>query len=311
VRPMLATPLAAGRSLPTGPEWAFEVKWDGVRALADTRGGTLRLLSRSEREITAAYPELAGLVDVQGALLDGEIVAMSQGRPSFGALAERMHVQDRARARRLAEHAPVSYVVFDVLALYGVDLLRLPLSERRETLERLTLPPRCILSPLYDDGAALWGATLRQGLEGVVAKHRASLYRPGERSPDWLKAAHRRTRTALVVGWRPETSGSGRIGAVLLAAPDETGRLRYLGRAGSGLTESFAAELRRRLAPLAVPGSPVAEDVPPVDARGTTWCEPQVVLDVAYLTRTPGGRLRHPVLRGIREDATPDAWEAP
>lgn len=309
MRPMLASPLPAGRPLPSGPDWAFEVKWDGVRAIADTTRGELSLASRNEREITLAYPELERLSAVQGAVLDGEIVAMAEGVPSFGALAERMHVRERTRARHLAEQAPVTYVVFDVLSLYGVDLIRMPFAERRATLERLELPARCILSPVYDDGSVLWGATSRQGLEGVVAKRRTSPYRPGERSPDWLKAAHRRTRTAVVVGWRPETSGSGRLGAVLLAAPDSAGRWRYLGRAGSGLTGALAAELTRRLAPLHTPARPVDDDVPALDARGTTWCRPGVAMDVSYLTRTPSGRLRHPVLRGIRDDAEPDAWE--
>lgn len=307
---MLATAVPQGRRLPAGAQWAFEVKWDGVRVLADTTAGPLRLLSRNERDVTAAYPELRSLSEVQGAVLDGEVVAMADGVPSFSALAERMHVSDAGRARRLAERAPVTYVVFDVLALYGVDLLRLPLRERRATLERLSLPQRCILSPVYDDGAALWGATGRQGLEGVVAKRWDSLYRPGERSPDWLKATHRRTRTALVAGWRPETSGSGRIGALLLGAPDD-GRLRYLGRAGSGLNAGMVADLARRLEPLATARSAFDDDVPTPDAKGASWCRPLLTVDVSYLARTATGRLRHPVIRGVREDAEPDAWEVP
>lgn len=310
VRPMLASALPAGRALPTGPGWVFEVKWDGVRILADTRDEGLRLLSRTERDVTDAYPELAGVAAVRGAVLDGEVVAMSGGVPSFGALAERMHVQDAARARRLAAQAPVTFVVFDVLTLYGVDLTRLPFTERRATLERLSLPERCIVSPVYEDGAALWAATQRQGLEGVVAKRLGSVYRPGERSPDWVKAAHRRSRTALVAGWRPETTGSGRLGAVLLGAYDGD-RLRYLGRAGSGLTGKLAGELAERLRPLATTESPFQEDVPAIDARGARWCEPRVVLDVSYLTRTATGRLRHPVLRAVRDDAPPDPWEVP
>lgn len=308
MRPMLASPLPRGHDLPTGPGWVFEVKWDGIRVLADTTKGRLRLLSRTERDVTDAYPELAGLGAIQGAVLDGEVVAMAGGVPSFGALSERMHVRDRARALRLAEHAPVTYVVFDVLELYGVDLTRLPLHDRRGTLERLTLPPRCLLSPLYESGPALWSATRDQGLEGVVAKRLSAPYRPGQRSTDWLKAAHRRTRTALVAGWRHERSGTGRLGAVLLAAPSKDG-LRYLGRAGSGLTGAMADELTRRLAPLETPISMLGHQVPAEDDRGAVWCRPEVAVDVTYLARTDSGRLRHPVLRGVRDDGEPDPWE--
>ncbi|MGV8966163.1 MAG: non-homologous end-joining DNA ligase [Cellulomonas sp.] len=308
---MLATRAADTAGLPTGPEWVFEVKWDGVRLLADTGGDGLRLLSRSERDVTVAYPELSGLAEIQGALLDGEVVAMVDGAPSFAALAERMHVRDAARARALAGRDPVSYVVFDVLRLYGVDLTRRPFDERRATLERLELPSRVQISPVYDDGADLWQVTREHGLEGVLAKRRTSTYQPGRRSSDWVKAAHRSVRTAVVGGWRAESTGSGRLGAVLLGAPDAAGDLRYLGRAGSGLTDRVARELTRSLAPLAQQASPFCEPVPAADARGAHWCRPSLLVDVRYLARTPTGRLRHPVLRGVRDDSAADAWEEP
>lgn len=309
MQPMLATGADPQIGLPTGPGWAFEVKWDGVRVLADTTRGGLRLLSRAGRDVTVAYPELAALADVQGAVLDGEVVAMSGGRPSFEALAERMHVRDAARARRLAQESPVSYLVFDVLTLYGVDVTRRSFDERRATLERLTLPPPAQLSPVYTDGAELWQVTLEHGLEGVIAKRRASTYQAGRRSHDWVKAAHRTTRTALVGGWRPPTAGTGVIGAVLLAAPDAQGRLRYLGRAGSGITGPLEQDLARLLGPARRADSPFDDEVPPLDARGATWCDPVVALDVAYLHRTAAGRLRHPVVRGIRDDTDTDLWE--
>lgn len=306
---MLATPLERGAALPAGPDWVFEVKWDGVRLLADTTRGGLHLFTRTERDVTATYPELAGLAAIQGAVLDGEVIAMAAGRPSFEALGSRMNVGDPARARDLAAAVPVTYMVFDVVVLYGVDLTRHPFAERRGTLERLPLPEHCLLSPVYDDGAALWSATSRQGLEGVVAKRRSGRYSPGRRSPDWVKSAHRLSRTAAVGGWRAESTGSGRLGALLLGAPDGEGRLRYLGRAGSGLTGALAAHLTEVLAPLERPESPFEDGVPAADARGATWCEPEVIAQVTYLARTPSGRLRHPVLRGVRDDAAPDPWE--
>ncbi len=309
MEPMLATPATGPAEIPRGPDWAFEVKWDGVRALADTTSGTLRLWSRNEREITVAYPELGGLAAVPDAVLDGEIVQLADGVPSFTALAERMHVRDARRAQALAARRPVTFVAFDVLRLDGVDLTDRTYDERRAALDTVTLPENAQLSPVYPDGQELWGVTLGLGLEGVVAKRRSSLYRPGRRSADWVKAPHRRTRTVLVGGWRPETTGSGRMGAVLFGARDASGALRFLGRAGSGLTGRRAAELQGLLVPRA--DSPFDDEVPAVDARGTRWCEPTVVLDTLYLARNPTGRLRQPVVRAVRTDTDADPWEQP
>ncbi len=328
VEPMLATRAADLGAVPRGPQWWYELKWDGVRALAETGSGDLRLLARSGRDITPAYPELSGLDALQGALLDGEIVVMAGGVPSFEALAERMHVRDPSRAARLARRAPVTYVAFDVLRLYGVDMTGWPLEERRAVLDRLELPDRVIASPLYPDADELWQVTREHGLEGVVAKRRDSTYQPGRRSPDWVKAAHRTSRVAAVVGWRPEgtgaatvgrsaatgpapaePAGSGTLGAVLLAAPDADGTWRYLGRAGSGLAGRPGVTVARALAAAAPGRRP--DDVPDVDARGTVWCEPEVAVDVAYLHRTRAGRLRHPVVRGLRDDVPVDPWEVP
>lgn len=311
MEPMLATPAARTGALPHGPQWAFEVKWDGVRALADTTSGRLRLWSRGGRETTPAYPELAGLADLPGTVLDGEIVLLADGRPSFAALAERMHVRDARRAAALARARPVTYLVFDVLRTDGVDVVGRPYDERRALLAGLALPDRVELSPVYDDGDELWAVTAAHGLEGVVAKRRSSPYRAGHRSSDWVKAAHQHHRTALVGGWREETSGNGRLGAVLLGARDGDGRLRYLGRAGSGLTGAVATTLRTALDRVPADVPPFDDDVPPVDARGTRWCAPVVVVDTRYLNRTPTGRLRQPVIRGVRTDTDPDPWEQP
>jgi bifunctional non-homologous end joining protein LigD len=306
---MLATRAATPADLPSGPEWAFEVKWDGVRLLADTTGDRLRLLTRNGRDATAAYPELAGLAALGGAVLDGEVVAMAAGIPSFEALAERMHVRDAARAKALAARAPVTLLVFDVLTLYGVDLTRRSFDERRATLQRLDLPEHVQLSPVYPDRDELWEVTRAHGLEGVVAKRRSSVYQSGRRSPDWVKAAHRTTRTAVVGGWRVETTARDRIGALLLGAPDADGVLRFLGRAGSGLGGAAARRLEPLLAPLARPTSPFGEPVPPVDAREAHWVEPTLLVDITYLTRMRSGRLRQPVVRGVRDDAAVDPWE--
>ncbi|HEY0217611.1 MAG TPA: non-homologous end-joining DNA ligase [Cellulomonas sp.] len=311
---MLATPTPEPGRLPVGPQWLYEVKWDGVRILADTTGGQLRLIGRQGRDAAVAYPELAAIGDRAavgggGTILDGEVVALRDGVPSFHALAERMHVRDAARAAALAVRVPISYMVFDVPVLDGVDLTGRPFEERRAVLGNLALPAPVSISPLYPDGALIWAATAAQGLEGVVAKRRTSRYQPGRRSPDWLKAVHRSSRTAVVGGWRPESTGTGRLGAVLLGAPDADGALRYLGRAGSGVSGALGGVLTDLLGPLRRADAPFDEPVPTVDARGTVWVAPEVRVEVRYLTRTPSGRLRQPVVLGVREDAEVDPWE--
>jgi bifunctional non-homologous end joining protein LigD len=329
---MLATPAAPDAGPPPGPQWSHEVKWDGMRVLADIQDGVVRLRSRAENDVTATFPDLvATLPELADAHLDGEVVAFRDGRPDFAALAERMHVRDRRRAAELAELVPVTVMVFDVVRLYGVDLTARPLAERRATLERLDLAGpgdqgRWQVPPVYDDGEALAVATLSQGLEGVVSKRLGSRYQPGRRSPDWIKLPHRTTITAVVGGWRPEVGTSSRIGALLLGLPDGSGGLVYLGRAGSGLTRSMAADLARDLAPLRrdtspfapvdgvadaprAPGSRGAQGAPGLprdDAEGAVWCEPRICVDVRHMGHRDGGRLRQPVLRGRRPDLTPE-----
>ena len=314
---MLASPLRPGAVLPSGPEWVHEVKWDGMRVLASTGGRAsargVRLASRTERDATAAFPELAVLADLPDVLLDGEVVALdAAGVPSFPVLQERLHVRDAARARALVATTPVAYVVFDLLRLRGRDLTGEPLARRRAALESLALPDGPVqLSPWHTDGPALLAATAAQGLEGVVAKRTTSPYLPGQRSPAWLKQAHRPSRTVVVGGWRPEVGTRSRVGALLVGAPDATGALRYLGRVGSGVSGAAQAELAALLAPLAAPSPPFADAVPAVDAAGTTWCAPGLAVEVRHLGWTGGRRLRQPSYLGVRTDAAPDLLPVP
>ncbi|HET9657452.1 MAG TPA: non-homologous end-joining DNA ligase [Kineosporiaceae bacterium] len=309
---MLAAPAGPRRGLPgDGSAWAYEVKWDGMRVLADITDGRVRLSTRTGGDVTAAFPELSGpAAQHRDVLLDGEVVVLRDGVPSFAALAERIHVRDLRRGQALAAALPATFIVFDVLRLYGVDLTGRSWQERREALERLApMGPAWQLSPVYDDRDALVAATLEQGLEGVVAKRRSSRYLPGARSGDWVKLAHRRFQTCLVGGWRTETHARGRIGALLIGVWDTGAEgvrgLRYAGRVGSGLTGVSAAELQRLLGPLERDSPPFAGPVPRLDAAGSIWVEPQVVVEVRHKGHTEGGRLREPVLRGLRPDADP------
>ena len=204
-----------------------------------------------------------------------------------------------------ARPVEISAMVFDILRLYGVDLTSRALSERRATLERVGLEgAHWQVPPVYDDGRLLQEATRENGLEGVVSKRLSSKYHAGRRSSDWLKFPHRATDSVVVGGWRPETTNASRLGAVLVGRPTATG-LRYLGRVGSGLTGRAAVQLLDRLGSLGADASPFADEVPRVDADGTRWVRPEVVVDVTALGATHGGRLRQPAYKGWRADLTP------
>jgi bifunctional non-homologous end joining protein LigD len=303
MRPMLAS---RGTSVPTGSGWVHEVKWDGMRVLAEVRDGRVRLFSRNENDVTVSFPELAGLADLgHDLLLDGEVVALADGIPTFAALADRMHVTSARRAEQLMRSNPVTLIVFDVLRLDDRDVTGEPWEVRRKLLEMLGIDDRRFqLSVIYDDGAALFEATKQQGLEGVVSKKRSSRYYPGRRTSEWVKFPHRRTESYVVGGWRHETDSATRLGAVLVGAPGAEG-VAYRGRVGSGIAGKKAVELKQMLEPLGVAASPFCDEVPKVDALGTVWVEPTVVVEVAALGLTPGGRLRQPSFLGVRHDLDP------
>lgn len=300
--PMLAT---AGTGLPSGPGWAYEFKWDGVRALVEVSAGTVRIHSRLGNEVTVAYPELAGLgADIDDALVDGEIVAFVDNRPSFGRLQRRMHVRSAEQAAELVAVAPVSFIAFDLLRLYGVDLTARPLSERRATLERMAADyPQWTVSPSFDDGPATAEAARAHGLEGVVAKRLTSRYRFGTRTGDWVKVKFVQRGEFVVVGWEADaTDGSATLSSLLLGYYDGD-ELRFAGKVGSGLSGRASAQLTRQLVPRA--SAPLAPVPPPSPGRVATWVEPEVVVDVAYSHWAEDGRLRHPVFMGIRTDKDP------
>ncbi len=305
IRPMLATP--ADR-VPHGDAWAHEVKWDGMRVLVDVRDGAVTVWSRTGRDVTAAYPELDALAEAyDDMLLDGEVVAMDGGRPSFHALADRMHVSSRPRALRLVGTRPVTLMVFDLLRLFGQDVTGQPWSTRRALLEKLDLTgPHWQVPPVYDDGEQLLAATAEQGLEGIVSKRRGASYAVGRRSPDWRKHAHRTTYSAVVGGWRPESGSQGRLGAVLVGLPDGEGGWRFAGRVGSGLAGAEGERLLARFRGHERATSPFSDEVPRLDAGGTRWLDPTVVVEVRTLELTGAHRLRQPSYLGVRADLTPE-----
>jgi bifunctional non-homologous end joining protein LigD len=309
----VAPMLACAGTPPSGTGWAFEFKWDGVRAIAAVAGDQLRLYSRNGNDITGGYPELAalsGLIGARRVLLDGEIVTLGgAGRPDFGLLQQRMHV--RSPSPELVARVPISYYIFDLLDLNGDRLLAQTYQHRRDALTTLDLDGRSPLvrvPPNYldTDGAALLEVARQHGLEGIVGKRLRSRYEPGRRSPSWIKTALFHAQEVVVGGWTAGQGGrAGTLGALLLGAYDEEGRLRYLGDVGTGFTERMLNDLLVRLTALEQPASPFDETVPRDHARRARWVRPELVGEVEYRAVTPDRRLRHTAWRGLRADKDP------
>ena len=312
--PMLAVP----GSLPQDQErWSFEVKWDGVRAIAYVRPGRLRLESRNLNEITGSYPELRGLLRDLGmreAVLDGEIVAFDEhGRPSFERLQRRMHVTSESAVRRLAAATPVVYAIFDLLYLDGHSLMDLPYEHRRDQLERLELSGPAWRVPAAHSGAggggtALLKATGERGLEGIVAKRLDCRYEPGRRAGHWIKVKHTSRQELVIGGWLPgEGRRQSRIGSLLMGygAQPTTGEgiaiaLRYAGRVGTGFSERTLSELQAALEPLRRGSSPFV-DAPRLP-RNAVFVEPRLVAEVEFREWTADGMMRAPSFKGLRDD---------
>lgn len=305
----VAPMLAVSGPLPRDDEgWTFEVKWDGVRAVAYVDDGRMRVESRNLLDITPRYPEIHGLAEAvggRGVVLDGEVVTFDdEGRPSFGRLQHRMHVTGERDVRLRMHEFPVVYMLFDVLWLDGEWTMGLPYRERRTLLEGLGLHGTTWQTPgsHVGDGAAMLEASRRRGLEGIIAKQLDAPYEPGRRSRAWVKVKNARRQEAVVGGWLEGTGNrAGRIGALLVGYYD-SGALRFAGRVGGGFTDRMLAEVGALLAPLARSTSPFADKVP---YRQAHWVEPRMVVDVEFGEWTPGGTLRHPRFKGVRDDKAP------
>lgn len=314
LRPMLAR---AGR-LPDDEEaWAFEVKWDGVRAIAYWSDAGLRLESRNLNDVSSRYPELRALGEQlagREAVLDGEIVAFDEhGTPSFARLQRRMHLDSQSSIRRLAREEPVTYVIFDLLYLDGENLMRLPYLKRRELLEQLTLNGEAWQTPAFHrgEGSDFLAATAEHGLEGVLAKRLDSTYRPGERSANWVKVKNVNRQELVVGGWLPgKGRRSGELGALLLGyyeardgsrGQDGSRKLRYAGRVGTGFDEAELRRLGEELRARARKTSPFSAQgtQPPREAH---FVKPELVAEVEFTAWTNDGVLRHPSYKGQRYD---------
>lgn len=304
---MLAT---LSDTLPTGPGWGFELKWDGIRALALVRDGALRLWTRNGNDVTGRYPELEPLADAldgHAALLDGEIVTFDErGRPSFERLQRRMHVTQPGEIRRLAVEVPVEYIMFDLLWLDGTSATALPYADRRRLLTGLVADGSAWRVPPHEegDGHAMLAVSEEFALEGVVAKRLDSTYEPGRRSSAWRKVKLQHTQELVVGGWLTgKGARSSTFGALLLGYYDESGALHYAGRVGTGFTEHDLATIQAALTPLDRATSPFADPLEDrASERAAHFVEPELVAQVRLTEWTASGRIRHPVFLGLRND---------
>jgi bifunctional non-homologous end joining protein LigD len=307
--------MASLGELPTGAGWSYEMKWDGIRVIAEVDDGVCRLWSRNSRDVSGGYPELIGLAEAPGlrlpAVLDGEIVTLDEnGAPSFGLLQRRMHVRDPRQLRHLITEVPVSVRLFDVLRFDGKWLLEANYDDRRGLLDSLDIgDPFWETPPAYSSGPDALDLSAETGLEGVVAKRRKSRYLPGRRSADWIKIKPVQTRDVILCGWHPgEGNREGRIGSFYCAAYSPAGDLTLIGKVGSGLDFATLDLLSAELVGLEIP-KPAFDPatIPASDRRQAHWLDPALVAEVTYSGWAADGRLRHPVWRGLRLDINPES----
>ncbi|HTQ69830.1 MAG TPA: non-homologous end-joining DNA ligase [Solirubrobacteraceae bacterium] len=281
------------------PDWVFERKLDGERCGALRHNGRVTLLSRTGRELDAAYPEIDDALAVSGPdlLVDGEIVAFARGQTSFERLQRRMQIRDRERALR--SRVPVFYYVFDLLELDGVDLRPLPLRERKAKLRQVLLWGGRIRATAYrrGDGVSAFREACRRRWEGVVAKHLTSPYVP-KRSREWLKVKCAHGQELVIGGWTAPRGSRERFGAILVGYYDR-GALRYAGRVGTGFDGAALQHLGDELERRERHSSPFTDGPP---AGSAHWAEPELVAEIGFAEWTREGRLRQPRYQGLRDD---------
>ena len=312
IRPMLATLVDKPFD---GEDWLYEIKWDGYRAIAFLEKGSVRLVSRNQNDLTAAYPELRSIPDsirARTAILDGEIVALDeQGRPSFSLMQQRTGVGEGGhRIRRTRDDIPVMYYVFDLLYVDGYSLMQAELEQRKNLLGSIVATGELVrYSDHYiGNGKALFEAATQRELEGIVAKRRSSYY-VQKRSSDWLKIKIVKRQECVVGGYTDPRGSRENFGSVVLGLYDDQGRLVPVGQAGSGFTEESHAAMWKRLLALETNRSPFFGKVE--SPRQVHYVKPELVVEIKFSEWTHEGqsggvKMRAPVFQGLRFDKKPE-----
>lgn len=288
-------------------EWFYEVKWDGFRIEAHVANGELKLFSRNGKEAETWFPDLAAAtptwIDAQSAIVDGEAVALDElGRPSFSLLQARSRTHG-SNSKSDLRAAPITYFIFDLLSLNGASTCEMPFRERRELLKSVLRPNASVrLSEAEPEhGEAFYEAAAAAGLEGLIAKHRDSIYEPAARSRSWLKLKARPEQEFVVCGWEPGKSGVNSLGSLVLGVY-ENKKLVHAGNVGTGFTVKSKAEMQERLTAFAT-DQPTIPDAPVT--RNVHWVEPKVVVRCEFAEWTHDNHVRQASFKGVELEPTP------
>ena len=306
IKPMLAYPSKAFSS----KEWIYEIKFDGTRGIAyiDKTNKNVRLLNRRLIWFEYRYPEFKNLwknIKADRIILDGEAVVFEKGKPNFYKLAEREHVDDKLRIELLSKQLPATYVVFDILYLDGKDLTDLPLMKRKTILQQTVQEGDSLLISEWIDteGEKFFQAVKTKGLEGVMAKRKDSVYELGKRSKSWLKIKSVKTQDAVIIGYTTGTGKREDFGSLIVAAYYQ-GKLKYIGKVGTGFNEEQINQLKQKLEKIKA-GECMLEEEPQLDlpeGRKPVWVKPKLVCEVKFMSWTEDMQMRAPVFLRLRED---------
>jgi bifunctional non-homologous end joining protein LigD len=308
IHPMLATPVEKPFD---DPEWLFEIKWDGYRAVSFLQDGKVRLVSRNQNDLTAEFPELhelSMLIKAKTAVLDGEVVALDErGRASFSLMQQRTGIRKGGRRTGARRELQIVYYIFDLLYMDGYDLRRVALEQRKQVLSQIIEASDLVrYSDHFPQGLTLFEAAKKQGLEGILAKKRLSFYEE-RRSREWLKIKVTQTVDCVVGGYTDPEGSRQYFGAIVLGLYDKQGRLIHVGQAGTGFNHAMLKEIWQLLKSLETNRNPFHGDV---DAAHVHWVKPERVAEIKFTEWTHetvegGMKLRAPVFLGLREDKEP------
>ena len=283
------------------PNWFFEIKWDGIRAIAYVND-EISLKTRNDKELITRFPELRELSQLaHNVVLDGEIVILTDGLPDFNTVVKRNQISNKREIQAQASENPATYIVFDILEADDESLIDIALSERIEILKKRLKPGNHVIQsvPVSEHGLEYFQAVVDRNLEGIVAKRKDSTYQPGIRSSDWLKLKQVKTCDCAVFGY---TVGTGNreetFGSLLLGLYDE-GKAVYVGKVGTGFNYQELAKLKKKLDYLEVTNPWFHEEDIPLDSK---WVQPKLVVQVGYQEVTQDQRLRAPRLQRFRDD---------